>query len=38
MKNYEKYRIGYYNPPAPCGKWMEKDHIAAVYSDGRRVK
>lgn len=27
MKNYEKYRIGYYNPPAPCGKWMEKDHI-----------
>lgn len=27
LKNYKKYKIGYFLPPEKCIKWSEKDHI-----------
>lgn len=27
MKNYNKYRPGYYMPPEPCLDWMQKERL-----------
>ena len=27
MKNFEKYRPGYYMPPEPCMDWVKKDRL-----------
>ena len=27
MKNYDKYKVGYYPPPIPCYDWVQKDHV-----------
>ncbi|MCI8608038.1 MAG: 2-isopropylmalate synthase [Firmicutes bacterium] len=27
MKNFEKYQVGYFPPPAEAPQWMKKDHI-----------
>ena len=27
MKNFEKYKVGYFPPPTPCNEWVKKDHI-----------
>ena len=27
MKNYDKYKVGYFMPPEDCYDWVKKDHI-----------
>ena len=27
MKNFDKYKVGYFMPPEDCFDWVKKDHI-----------
>ena len=27
MKNYDKYKVGYFPPPTPHNEWVKKDHV-----------